>query len=92
VTLKNLQTGDLSDTDCDGVFMALGHLPNTKLFKRLLDMDSHGFIVTSRGTATSIPGVFAAGDVTDPTYKQAVTAAGMGCMAALDAERYLRNS
>ncbi len=90
VRLKNLKTGALADFTCDGLFLGIGHQPNTKLFKGQLDMDSVGYLITKpHSTATNIPGVFAAGDVADPTYRQAVSAAGTGCMAAIDAERFL---
>jgi thioredoxin reductase (NADPH) len=88
--LKNLVSGEASDFKTDGVFIAIGHKPSTELFVGQLDMKSGGYLVTKPGsTDTNIPGVFAAGDVTDDIYRQAVTSAGMGCMAALDAERYL---
>jgi thioredoxin reductase (NADPH) len=89
-SIKNVKTGEISIHKCDGIFMAIGHTPNTKYFGGQIDMDDTGFILTKNHTETNVPGVFAAGDVTDPVYKQAVTAAGMGCMAALDAERYMR--
>jgi thioredoxin reductase (NADPH) len=90
VTLKNLKTGATTRVATDGVFMAIGHEPNTRLFKGLLDMDERGYIVTRpRTTETNVPGVFACGDVQDPSYRQAITAAGTGCMSAMDAERYL---
>ena len=90
VRLKNLKTGALTNFPCDGLFLGIGHQPNTKLFEGRLDMDSVGYLITKpHSTATNIPGVFAAGDVADPTYRQAVSAAGTGCMAAIDAERYL---
>ncbi len=90
VRLKNVKTGAISQLAVDGVFIAIGHSPNTELFKGTLDMDSEGYLVTTPGsTATNIPGVFAAGDVQDKIYRQAVTAAGTGCMAALEADRFL---
>ncbi len=90
VRLKNLKTGAVTDLACDGFFLAIGHQPNTSLFQGQLDMDDVGYLKTKpHSTATNIPGVFASGDVADPTYRQAVSAAGTGCMAAIDAERYL---
>ena len=90
VRLKNMKSGELSNLSCDGVFIAIGHSPNTELFKGALTIDDEGYIITTPGsTTTNIPGVFAAGDVQDKIYRQAVTAAGTGCMAALEVERFL---
>jgi len=90
VKLKNVKTGEITEKEAQGVFVAIGHNPNTTLFKGQLDMDDVGYLITKDGsTETNVPGVFAAGDVQDNKYRQAVTAAGTGCMAALDAEKYL---
>jgi thioredoxin reductase (NADPH) len=95
VKLKKKKTGEMSELEVSGMFVAIGHTPNTEMFKGQLDMNEKGYILTSQNksqlTATNIPGVFACGDVQDSHYRQAVTAAGSGCMAALDVEKYLEN-
>ena len=88
--VKNVQTGVVSDVPTQGFFLAIGHKPNTDLFKAILNMDENGYLITeAKSTKTNIPGVFACGDVQDSYYRQAITAAGSGCMAAIDAERFL---
>ena len=90
IRLKNVLTGELVEHACDGVFLAIGHAPNTGLFKDQLELDDYGYIITKKSsTETSVRGVFACGDVQDTAYRQAVTAVGTGCMAAVDAERFL---
>jgi thioredoxin reductase (NADPH) len=90
VRLKNLKTGAESVLECAGLFVAIGHVPNTQLFKGVLDLDENGYVLRKNGSSeTNLPGVFVAGDCSDHVYRQAVTAAGMGCAAAIDAERYL---
>ena len=91
VRLKNLRSGASQDFKCDGIFIAIGHEPNTKLFAGQLEVDEFGYLKTHNGTSTNVPGVFACGDVQDRIYRQAVTAAGSGCMAAIDAEKFLES-
>ena len=89
--LFNKKTSETTELNTDAVFIAIGHIPNTQIFKDYLDLNENGYILTHEGTKTNIPGVFACGDVQDWEYRQAVTAAGSGCMAAIDTERYLSN-
>ncbi len=88
--LEDTKTKEVSEVKCDGIFLAIGHIPNTKIFKGHLDMDDNGYLIT-KNTKTNLPGVFAGGDVQDTSYRQAITAAGSGCMAAMEAERYLNH-
>ncbi|MFV1951933.1 MAG: thioredoxin-disulfide reductase [Nitrospinota bacterium] len=89
IRLRNVKTSEIIEKGCEGIFIAIGHSPNTKLFNSQIELDDKGYIITRDGTKTSVPGVFAAGDAQDHVYKQAITAAGTGCMAAIDAERFL---
>jgi thioredoxin reductase (NADPH) len=89
VKIRNPHTGQTTEMAVEGVFVAIGHTPNTKVFREKLDMDPNGYLISLNGSKTSVPGVFVAGDVQDHRYRQAVTAAGSGCMAAMDAEKFL---
>lgn len=89
VRVKNLNTNEEKVVECAGLFVAIGHLPNTQIFKGSINMDDAGYIIPAKGAATNVPGVFVAGDCSDRVYRQAITAAGMGCAAAIEAERYL---
>ena len=89
IKVKNNKTGEESEITCAGVFIAIGHIPNTQIFKDQLELDNHGYVLLKGGAKTSVEGVFVAGDCADSVYRQAITAAGMGCSAAIDAERYL---
>jgi thioredoxin reductase (NADPH) len=89
VRLRHQQTNETREIEVGGVFVAIGHIPNTTVFRGKLDMDANGYLIARHGSLTAVPGVFVAGDVQDHRYRQAVTAAGSGCMAALDAEKFL---
>jgi thioredoxin reductase (NADPH) len=89
LAVRNVVTDEVSELPVEGMFLAIGHTPNTKVFEGQIELDDKGYIVTDQNTMTSVPGVFAAGDVADHVYRQAITAAGMGCQAAIDAERWL---
>ena len=90
VRIKDVVTGESYDKECQGMFVAIGHTPNSGIFRGQLDMDDNGYLITGNGTSeTSVAGVFAAGDIQDTRYKQAITAAGSGCMAAMDAEKFM---
>ncbi|MFC1531920.1 thioredoxin-disulfide reductase [Thermodesulfobacteriota bacterium] len=92
IVLKNVKTGELTERDADGIFMGIGHSPATSLFKGQIDLDEKGYIICKEGAKTSVEGVFAAGDVRDPLFRQAIAAAGTGCKAAIEADRFLQDS
>jgi thioredoxin reductase (NADPH) len=89
VRLRNVKTNEVWDQEVDGFFLAIGHIPNTKVFKGQIETDAEGYIISKGGARTNIAGVFHAGDVQDRVYRQAITASGAGCMAAIEAERFL---
>ena len=89
--LRNVKSGDVSEIECDGVFIAVGYQPNTAIFKGQIELNEGGFVITRNETETSAKGVFAAGDVCDPKYRQAITASGSGCKAAIDVGRFLQS-
>ncbi len=91
VKVKNIKTNKITEVKCDGMFLAIGHTPNTKIFEGKIKLDEHGYVVTDKRSRTNVEGVYAAGDVQDPIFKQAVTSAGTGCQAAIEAERYIEN-
>lgn len=91
IVLKNVKTGEMTERDADGVFMGIGHSPATTIFQGQIDLDENGYIICKEGTKTNIEGVFAAGDVRDPLFRQAIVAAGTGCRAAIEADRFLQN-
>jgi thioredoxin reductase (NADPH) len=89
IHVKSMDTGEVSTLQADGVFIYVGHYPNSQLFKGKLEMDEHGYLITDRRTRTSVPGVFAAGEIADPIFRQVISSAGEGCKAAIELEKYL---